>query len=91
MGRLERGSQLSAALRPVLEGAKDARVRGQAAAALSERAPTSACAAVKAQAEREDDESRIHYRQALERCGAPPAAPQGKAPGSDQQPPDKAP
>jgi hypothetical protein len=91
MGRLERGSQLSAALRPVLEGAKDARVRGQAAAALSERAPASACAAVKAQAEREDDESRIHYRQALERCGAPPAAPQGKAPGSDQQPPDKAP
>jgi hypothetical protein len=46
---------------------------------------------VKAQAEREDDESRIHYRQALERCGATPAAAPDKAPGSDQQPvPDKA-
>ena len=91
MGRLERGSQLSAALRPVLEGAKDARVRGLAATALSEQAPTSACAAVKAQAQREDDESRIHYRKALERCGEPPAPAPAQAPAPDQQPaPDKA-
>lgn len=75
MARLERGQGLTAALRPVLEGAKDARVRAQAAEALAERAPRSACAAVAAQAEREDEQARVHYRKALERCSSPPASP----------------
>lgn len=73
MARLARGARLSAALRPVLEGAKDARVRAQAAEALAERAPGNACAAVKAQASREDEQALVHYRRALERCGSPQA------------------
>lgn len=80
MGRLEHGAKLAAALRPVMEGAKDARVRGQAAEALSERAPKAACSAVKAQADKEDEQARVHYRAALERCGAAPEqAPAGTA------------
>lgn len=83
MARLERGQRLSAALRPVLEGAKDARVRAQAADSLAERAPRAACAAVQAQAGKEDEQARVHYRKALERCGPSSAAPA-------EQPPDPA-
>jgi HEAT repeat protein len=79
MGRVESGNGLAAALRPVLEGAKDARVRGQAAAALAEHAAKSGCAAVKAQAQKEDEEARVHYRKALARCGEPPGAAPDKA------------
>jgi HEAT repeat protein len=79
MGRVERGNGLAVALRPVLEGAKDARVRGQAAAALAEHAAKSGCAAVKAQAQKEDEEARVHYRKALARCGEPPGAAPDKA------------
>src|SRR5258708_29737969 len=58
MGRGGHGDGLAVALRPVLEGAKDARVRGQAAVALAEHAAKSGCAAVEAPAPKEDEEAR---------------------------------
>ncbi|GAC1348101.1 MAG: hypothetical protein NVSMB23_28500 [Myxococcales bacterium] len=71
LGRVATGAKLAAALGPVLEGAKDARVRGLAAQTLAEHARKHACGAVKARARREDDEARVHYERALERCGGP--------------------
>jgi HEAT repeat protein len=69
LGRVVKGAKLAAALTPVLEGAKDARVRGVAAQTLAEHARKQSCKAVKAQALREDDEARGHYERALDRCG----------------------
>ncbi|HXN56834.1 MAG TPA: hypothetical protein VN874_11245, partial [Myxococcales bacterium] len=70
LARVEKGGKLAAGLRPVLEGAKDARVRGLAAQTLAVHAGPQACAAVKAQARRENEEARVHYEEALARCGA---------------------
>jgi hypothetical protein len=70
LARVEKGAKLAAGLRPVLEGAKDARVRGLAAQTLAVHAGPQACAAVKAQARRENEEARVHYEEALARCGA---------------------
>lgn len=92
LGRMVTGAKLASSLRPVLEGAKDARVRGLAAQTLAERAPRQSCRAVKARALREDDEAREHYERALERCGAgrggeKPPADGGQAPGDGGQAP----
>jgi len=56
-------------LGPVLEGARDPSARAAAAEALTRRAPRSACAAVRAQADREG-EGRMRFERALQRCGA---------------------
>jgi len=63
--RLLPSGKLWAALKPVLESAKDLHVRAQAADALAHRGR---CAAVKAQAAREKDEEREAFGRALERC-----------------------
>ncbi|HYZ90657.1 MAG TPA: hypothetical protein VE620_15280 [Myxococcales bacterium] len=55
--------QLGAALKPVLEGAKDALVRGEAAEILSQHG---GCGLVRAQAAREDD--RLRMQRAVDRC-----------------------
>ena len=55
---------LAAALKPVLESAKDGVVRGAAAEVLSRHGK---CSLVRAQARREDD--KIRMQRALERCG----------------------
>jgi HEAT repeat protein len=83
LGRMVKGAKLAAALKPVLEGAKDARVRGLAAQTLAEHAQKQSCGAVKAQALREDDEAREHYQRALARCGV---APDGAAAAPTQTP-----
>jgi len=57
-------NQVTAALQPILEGAKDAHVRRAAAEALSSHG---GCALVRAQAAREDDPHRLG--RALQRCG----------------------
>lgn len=84
LGRVEKGGRLIAALRPVLESAKDSRVRGLAADILARRAPSAGCAAVKAQAQREAEDARVHYRRALELCGATPAKNAAPAPDKDR-------
>jgi hypothetical protein len=77
LGRVEKGAKLSAALRPVLEGAKDARVRGLAAETLAQHAQKLSCTAVKAQAQREDELGRVHYQKALAHCEPAPGAAAG--------------
>ena len=57
-------AQISTALKPVLENAKDGHVRGAAAEVLSRHG---GCSLVRAQAQREDD--RLRMQRALERCG----------------------
>jgi hypothetical protein len=57
-------AQVAAALKPVLEGARDGHVRGAAAEVLSRHG---GCSMVRAQAQRENDQLRM--QRALERCG----------------------
>ena len=57
-------AQISTALKPVLENAKEGHVRGAAAEVLSRHG---GCSLVRAQAQREDD--RLRMQRALERCG----------------------
>jgi HEAT repeat protein len=61
--------RLARELGPVLERAKDPAARVAAAEALALRAPRSACAAVRAQADREG-EGRARFERALGRCGS---------------------
>ncbi len=56
-------------LRPVLEAARDPAARAAAAEVLVQRAPRSACAAVRAQADREG-EGRPRFERALGRCAS---------------------
>ncbi len=60
--------QLLKELGPVLRGARTRAARAAAAEVLARHAPHSACAAIRAQAEREGKE-RGHFERALERCG----------------------
>ena len=55
--------QVPAALKPILENAKDGHVRGAAAEVLSRHG---GCSLVRAQAQREED--RVRMQRALERC-----------------------
>jgi hypothetical protein len=63
MPRVVSAQQLGTALKPVLEGAKNAHVRRAAAEVLSRNG---GCSLVRAQAQREDDAVRM--QRALERC-----------------------
>jgi len=56
-------------LRPVMESAQDPTVRAAAAEVLSRHAAKASCAAVRAQARREDEGVRGRFANAVERCG----------------------
>ena len=55
-------------LRPLLEEAKDSRVRAVAAEQLALRTKGKSCDLVRAQVERESAETKAHFRKALARC-----------------------
>jgi HEAT repeat protein len=61
---------LVVAVKPVLEGAKDTRVRAAAAGVLARRNPKDGCASVRTQMAREKAESRGNFARALEDCDA---------------------
>ena len=67
-GRAMTAKQLTTAIRPVLEGARDPSVRATAAHVLAVHAPTS-CDAIQAQADREPASARHFFTSALEQCG----------------------
>lgn len=58
--------RLLAAVKPVLEGAKEPGMRATAAEVLAHHGKSAGCTAVRAQAAREADGS--HFKRALERC-----------------------
>jgi HEAT repeat protein len=61
--------KLQPALRPLLESARDVRIRAAAARGLAERVPEPACAAIRARAAAEDPGPRAYFGPALEACG----------------------
>ena len=61
---------LVVAVKPVLEGAKDTRVRATAAGVLAKRSPKEGCASVRTQSARENAEARGSFARALEDCDA---------------------
>jgi len=61
-------SRAPAVLTPILQGAKDSRVRALAAEHLAIRSNGEACDAIRAQVERESKNARAQYRRALARC-----------------------
>jgi HEAT repeat protein len=61
---------LVVAVKPVLEGAKDTRVRAAAAGVLARRSPREGCASVRTQSAREKSEARASFARALEACDA---------------------
>jgi len=63
---------LSGELRPLLEGAADARVRAFAGAQLTSRDAWAYCGLVKAQADRETAEQRPQFERALKNCTTEP-------------------
>ncbi len=68
LARVTPPRQAAAALKPILEGAKDSRVRALAAEQLAIRSRGKSCDLVRAQVERESEDSRAHYHRALGRC-----------------------
>ncbi len=67
--RVLKSRELVRELTPVLQGAHEPAVRAAAAEVLARHSPRTACAAIRAQAEREGKE-RDHFARALERCAA---------------------
>jgi HEAT repeat protein len=61
---------LVVAVKPVLEGAKDTRVRAAAAGVLARRSPKEGCASVRTQSAREKGEARANFARAVEACDA---------------------
>jgi len=61
-------SRAAAVLTPILEGAKDSRVRALAAEHLAIRSGGKSCDAVRAQMDRESERARAYYRRALAHC-----------------------
>jgi HEAT repeat protein len=61
---------LVVAVKPVLEGAKDTRVRATAAGVLARRSPKEGCASVRSQSAREKAEVRASFARALGDCDA---------------------
>jgi HEAT repeat protein len=59
---------LLVAVKPVLEGARDNRVRAAAASVLARRSPKEGCASVRTQSAREKSEARGTFARALEEC-----------------------
>jgi HEAT repeat protein len=60
--------RLLPALRPLLESARDVRIRAAAARGLADKVPDQACAAIQARAAAEDPEPRAYFGPALEAC-----------------------
>ena len=63
LSRLTVDSELLAALRPVVEGAKDPRISSTAAELIAQRVPESGCALVRAKGA-----SDLHFQRALSAC-----------------------
>jgi len=61
---------LVVAVKPVLEGARDGRVRATAAGVLAKRSPKEGCASVRSQSAREKAEARASFARALQDCDA---------------------
>jgi hypothetical protein len=61
---------LVVAVKPVLEGAKDTRVRAAAAGVLARRSPKEGCASVRTQSARERADARGSFTRALDDCDA---------------------
>jgi HEAT repeat protein len=59
---------LVAAVKPVLEGARDTRVRAAAAGVLALRSPKEGCPSVRTQSAREKSETRPTFARALQAC-----------------------
>jgi hypothetical protein len=55
-------------LKPILQGAKDSRVRALAAEQIALRSRGKSCDLVKAQLDRETDDARGHYGRAMKQC-----------------------
>jgi hypothetical protein len=55
-------------LKPILQGAKDSRVRALAAEQIAVRSRGKSCDLVKAQLDRETDDARGHYGRAMKQC-----------------------
>jgi HEAT repeat protein len=76
-GELLDPAGLVVAVKPVLEGAKDTRVRATAAGVLAKRSPKEGCASVRTQSAREKGDDRAPFARALRDCDAavklPPA------------------
>lgn len=69
-GMLMDPAGLVVAVKPVLEGAKDGRVRATAAGVLAKRSPKEGCASVRSQSAREKPETRPSFARALQDCDA---------------------
>ena len=69
VGRVLARSQVSAALSPLVKGAKEARVRAAAALALARHGTPGDCVTVQAQADSEAGNDRLRYARALAACG----------------------
>jgi len=69
---------LMVAVKPVLEKARDARVRAAAAGVLAKRSPKEGCSSVKTQSAREKPDTQATFAKALEDCKVAlrPARPQ---------------
>lgn len=67
-GELLDPAGLMLAVKPVLEKAKDARVRAAAAGVLAKRNPKEGCSSVKTQSAREKLETQATFARALEDC-----------------------
>jgi hypothetical protein len=72
LGAATAGSGLTAALRPILESARDPRVRAAAARQLAERGAGAGCALVVARAWAEEEPARAFFGPALHVCRPPP-------------------
>jgi hypothetical protein len=61
-------AQAVTSLKPILQGAKDSRVRALAAEQIAIRSRGKSCDLVKAQLDRETDAARGHYGRAMKQC-----------------------
>jgi HEAT repeat protein len=68
-GKMVPTDRLLPILKPVLEGAKDQRLRRAAAEVLTRKIPEAACPSVVAQSEREDELGKTQLKAALKNCG----------------------
>jgi HEAT repeat protein len=70
LGQLFPAAQLAARLGPLVETAKDSRVRAKASEVLARHAPGAACALIQKQVASEPEGVRGQYHSALQRCPA---------------------
>jgi HEAT repeat protein len=68
-GRMISSDKLLPVLKPILEGAKDQRLRKTAAEVLTQKIPRASCPSVMAQAERENELGKRQLKPALKNCG----------------------